>query len=200
MTYNLARRYHLHSIDPGLSYYPDAFLGAHLRTESDAKAAGWLESDSAHANFTGQTNAYLSQALAHNLSTIYAASGNASEITRFAQKAWHLHHINVTSKVGLLSPPDFAILNNMTWDQQGLVDYEVLRRCSQLAGFARSSFGFNVAISRREVVESWGRTREPLRLGPGDVRDESVAYEDGLSKIWGRFEWQEERMLRGAWP
>jgi hypothetical protein len=61
VTYNLALKYHLHSIDPRLPYYPSSFLGAHLRTENDAKAAGWLNdiAAAAHANYTGQTDAYL---------------------------------------------------------------------------------------------------------------------------------------------
>ena len=199
VTYNLALKYHLHNIDPRLPYYPSSFLGAHLRTENDAKAAGWLDNEAAaaHANYTGQTDAYLSQALEHNLPIIYVASGNATEISRFAEKAWSLHSINVTSKASLLNGPDHAALEALTWDQQGLVDYEVLRRCSSLAGFARSSFAFNIAITRHEFVDV---NREVLRLRPEDIRREDVAFEDGLSKIWGRFEWQEERMLRGAWP
>ena len=199
VTYNLALKYHLHNIDPRLPYYPSSFLGAHLRTENDAKAAGWLndEGPAAHANYTGQTDAYLSQALEHKLSIIYVASGNATEISRFSEKAWQLHSINVTSKNSLLTSPDLAALEALTWDQQGLVDYEVLRRCSSLAGFARSSFAFNIAITRHEFVDV---NREVLRLRPEDLRKEDVAFEDGLSKIWGRFEWQEERMLRGAWP
>jgi hypothetical protein len=77
------------------------------------------------------------------------------------------------------------------------VDYEVLRRSSSLVGFARSSFAFNIAITRNEFVDV---NREALRLRPKDVRRTDVAFEDGLSRIWGRFEWQEERMSRGAWP
>jgi hypothetical protein len=88
-------------------------------------------------------------------------------------------------------------LEALSWDQQGLVDYEVLRRSSSLAGFARSSFAFNIAITRNEFVDV---NKEALRLRPKDVRRVDVAFEDGLSRIWGRFEWQEERMLRGAWP
>ncbi|KAI4715996.1 APG6-domain-containing protein [Aureobasidium sp. EXF-10727] len=199
VTYNLALKYHLHNIDPRLPYYPSAFLGAHLRTESDAKAAGWLndETAAAHANYTGQTDAYLSQAAQQNLPIIYVASGNETEISRFADKAWHLHSFNVTSKASLLSGSDLEALQNLSWDQQGLVDYEVLRRSSSLAGFARSSFAFNIAITRNEFVDV---NREALRLRPQDLRREDVAFDDGFSKIWGRFPWQEVRMLRGAWP
>ncbi|KAI4748383.1 APG6-domain-containing protein [Aureobasidium sp. EXF-12298] len=199
VTYNLALKYHLHSIDPRLPYYKSAFLGAHLRTESDAKAAGWLndEGAAAHANYTGQTDAYLSQAVEHDLSVIYVASGNATEISRFTEKAWHLHSFNVTSKSALLSGSDLEALENLTWDQQGLVDYEVLRRSSSLAGFARSSFAFNIAITRNEFVDV---NQEALWLRPEHLKKEDVAFEDGLSKIWGRFPWQEKRMLRGAWP
>lgn len=203
VTFNLARQHYIHTIDPRLSFYPQAFLGAHLRTESDAVNAGWLTSDtdSAHANFTGQTDAYLSQAVEKGLKLIYTASGNASEIQHFAQKAFQQHNITVTSKTALLSGPDLAALEQMSWDQQALVDYEVLRRSSSLAAFVKSSFGFGIAITRREFVDEAGvvGVGEGLWLRPED-RDESVAYEDGLSKVWGRFLWQEERMVRGAWP
>ena len=78
-----------------------------------------------------------------------------------------------------------------------MVDYEVLRRSTSFAGYAKSSFAFNIAITRNEFVD-WNR--ESLRLMPGDQRREDLAFDDGVSRIWGRFEWQEERMLRGAWP
>lgn len=198
VTYNLALQHHLHDIDPRLPYYPSSFLGAHLRTEKDAKNAGWLDgAATAHADFDGQTNAYLSQAIEKNLKIIYVASGNVSEIARFARKAADMHNITVVSKSTLLSPFSLASLEQLTWDQQALVDYEVLRRSTSLAGYVKSSFAFNIAITRNEFVD-WNR--ETLRLQRGGKRREDVAFDDGLSRIWGRFEWQEERMLRGAWP
>ncbi|THY39324.1 hypothetical protein D6C97_10355 [Aureobasidium pullulans] len=199
VTYNLALTHHLHDIDPRLPYYPSSFLGAHLRTENDAKNAGWLDNNkpSAHADFDGQTDAYLSQAVERNLQIIYVASGNTSEISKFAKKASLLHNITVTHKTALLSPTDLSTLQSLSWDQQGLVDYEVLRRSSSFAGYAKSSFAFNIAITRNEFVD-WNR--ESLRLMPGDQRRQDLAFDDGVSRIWGRFEWQEERMLRGAWP
>jgi hypothetical protein len=200
VTYNLARRYRLHDIDPRLPYYPVSFLGAHLRTESDASKAGWLgdgDIKNQHSNYTGQINAYLSQAVERNLPVIYVASGNASEISRFTEKAWSLHNFNVTSKLALLSGTDLDALNNLSWDQQGLVDYEVLRRSTSLAGFAKSSFALNIAITRNEFVDY---NRERLRIRREEARDQSVAFDDGLSKIWGRNEVQEAKMLRGAWP
>jgi hypothetical protein len=81
---NLGVQYDMH-IAPSSRIHKHAFMGAHLRTETDAHDAHRL--DKPEDAFDGQTDSYLSQALASGLQVLYVASGNASDIERFASKA-----------------------------------------------------------------------------------------------------------------
>ncbi|GAB7356948.1 hypothetical protein MBLNU459_g7791t1 [Dothideomycetes sp. NU459] len=200
ITYNLAQRFGL-PIDPRAPHPPGAFLGAHLRTEQDAQAAGWLGETSPHATFDAQTDMYLLQAAEHGLRVIYAASGNADHVVLFAAKAWAAQGVNITSKSALLAGAERAELEALSWDQQALVDYEVLLRCSVFGGFVKSSFSYNLAVSRNAVLEDQGVSLEPFSLDPRRYVDmETVAFDDGRSKVWGKDALHEMKIPRGAWP
>ena len=75
--------------------------------------------------------------------------------------------MEVTTKNILLEGKGFEKereeLSQMTWDQQGLVDYEVMLRASRLGGTWESSFGWNLAM-RRHVAMGRG-TWVPLETG-----------------------------------
>ncbi|KAG8624896.1 hypothetical protein KVT40_006647 [Elsinoe batatas] len=201
-THALAQRYALPLV-PSAPYYPSAFLGAHLRTEPDAVKAGFTTAGT-HANFTAQTDAYLSQAVRAGLGVIYAASGSKRDLALFRKKAWDLHRVNVTDKGELLAGTEAGEeLEKLSWDQKGLVDWEVLMRCSEFGGFVKSSFAFNIAVTRRAVGEREGRVQEGMWWGVDaremQIRGES-AWRDRWSTVWGRDEWHEKKITRGAWP
>ncbi|KAL1583828.1 hypothetical protein WHR41_07200 [Cladosporium halotolerans] len=183
-------------LDPLAAIPQKAFYAAHLRTESDAAAAGWLAN--ANANFSAQTDAYIAHALSHDLRTLYVASGNASELARFRAKAGaHDPPLTVTSKRDLLPPDALRDLDALTWDQQALVDYEVLQRASVFGGFVKSSFSFGVAMARGQRREDLARVAEPWLV---QWTEDGVAFDDGWSRIVGRDGWHEERIPRGMWP
>jgi hypothetical protein len=85
----------------------------------------------------------------------------------------------------------------LTWDQQGLVDYEVLKRCSKFSGIVKSSFAFNIAMTRSQWLEDRGVVVDPYYVA--DAED-GVAFDDGLSRIVGRDAFHEHRIPRGMWP
>ncbi|KAI7108277.1 hypothetical protein KC352_g36609, partial [Hortaea werneckii] len=175
---------------------PQAFYGAHLRTEADAQAIGWLNEP--NTNFSAQTDAYIAHALSHGLRTIYVSSGSAEEIARFASKAAsHSPPLTVVSKHSLLPPQGLRDLDALTWDQQALVDYEVLLRASVFGGFVKSSFSYNIAMTRAQWGKDRGRVVEPWRVLHEEV---GVAFDDGLSRVVGRDGWHEGRIPRGMWP
>ncbi|RMY48811.1 hypothetical protein D0863_15299 [Hortaea werneckii] len=183
-------------IDPLAAIPPQAFYGAHLRTEADAQAIGWLNEP--NTNFSAQTDAYIAHALSHGLRTIYVSSGSAEEIARFASKAAsHSPPLTVVSKHSLLPPQGLRDLDALTWDQQALVDYEVLLRASVFGGFVKSSFSYNIAMTRAQWGENRGRVVEPWRVLHEEV---GVAFDDGLSRVVGRDGWHEGRIPRGMWP
>lgn len=193
---NLALQNPTTPLDPRDPIPKAAFYGAHLRTEADAATAGWLSAP--NTNFSAQTDAYIAHALAQNLNFLYVASGNASELDRFRSKAAaHAPPLAVTSKLDLLPPDALRELQALTWDQQALVDYEVLQRCSVFGGFVKSSFSFNVAMTRAQRREDEARVVEPYRVRH---EDDAVCFDDGVSRIVGRDGWHEERIPRGMWP
>ncbi|KAI7589214.1 hypothetical protein KC346_g16843 [Hortaea werneckii] len=183
-------------IDPLAAIPPQAFYGAHLRTEADAQAIGWLNEP--NTNFSAQTDAYIAHALDHGLRTLYVSSGSAEEIARFASKAAsHSPPLTVVSKHSLLPPQGLRDLLALTWDQQALVDYEVLHRASVFGGFVKSSFSYNIAMTRAQWGKDRGRVVEPWRVLHEEV---GVAFDDGLSRVVGRDGWHEGRIPRGMWP
>ena len=192
---NLASKHRLH-IDPRDGIPEQGFYGAHLRTEADAKNAGWLNEP--HSNFSVQTDAYIAQALKHGIKVLYVASGNATDLALFKVKARaHRPPLNVTSKFDLLPKNEAAGLRDLSWDQQALVDYEVLQRCSVFGGVVKSSFSYNIAITRNQRLVDAGQVMDPWYV----MHEENgVAFDDGISRILGRDGWHEMRIPRGMWP
>lgn len=193
---DLALRHPTMGLDPRDAIPRAAFYGAHLRTEADAQTAGWNAAP--NSNFSAQTDAYIAHALAHKLNLLYVASGNASELARFRDKAAaHTPPLSVTSKLDLLPAEALREVKSLTWDQQALIDYEVLQRCSVFGGFVKSSFSFNVAITRAQRREDEAWVVDPYRVRHAE---DGVCFDDGVSRIVGRDGWHEERIPRGMWP
>ncbi|PPJ56709.1 hypothetical protein CBER1_09500 [Cercospora berteroae] len=178
-----------------------AFYGAHLRTEQDTISAGWLAppSDTEFGlNFTLQTSYYMQAAVAQGLSIILVASGNASEVERFRQvAAANRPPLTVLSKWDLLSEAERDALQAMHWDQQALVDLEILKRCSSFGGMAKSSFAFLIAVARTTYLEEYSVVEDSWSTAH---RDRLVVFENKLNKIWGKNQFNEERVPKGAWP
>jgi len=143
------------------------YLGVHLRSESDALEF-WPDFDT-------QSNGYLKEAAARQLKHAYLACGNNSESHRFAEKAWNEVQLNVTSKLDLLKGDDLKKLQDLTWDQQALVDFLVLTKSTHFTGCSFSSFAMNIAL-KRHLMTGGINTRE--WRSPGDV----------YSTLVGRFE------------
>lgn len=133
---------------------PNAFFAAHLRTEADATKSGYTSYDV-------QASSYLKQAEAKNLTKIYAASGSLEELQRFTNDAIDRGMV-VTTKFELLTEDNLDQLEALRWDQQALIDFEVLLRASSFAGIEASSFAFNIALLRHELsdmdgfLQGWG--------------------------------------------
>jgi hypothetical protein len=68
------------NLGPDKGIASKASMGAHLRTEADAAAAGW-------AGYDTQASLYIQQTLSTNLSTIYVTSGNPADFIRFRKQA-----------------------------------------------------------------------------------------------------------------
>lgn len=138
--YELSSRYDL-SIDPASGISTSAYLGAHLRTDTDAIAAGW-------PTYEEQKSHILQVAHKARMPVLYVASGNVTSTAMLAAEAAKLHIPTVT-KHDLLTIEELDSLKALSWDQQALVDWLILERSSLFCGIAESSFSWNMAVRRR---------------------------------------------------
>ena len=147
----------------------DGFLGAHLRVAADAAAAGW-------PGYDAQAPVYIREALRLNLTTIYLATGSADNRDRFRQDAGR-EGLSVFVKEDLLDEDDLAELQSLTWDQQALVDFNVLMHSAGFAGLVRSSYTWALALRRGTLPQAGNATWS---------KDE-YEYKDDVSTVVGRF-------------
>lgn len=70
------------------------------------------------------------------------------------------------------------LLQSLTWDQQGQVDYLVLQKASQFLGITDSSFSWGVAAGRHAL--STGGT-----CGKSQKLDKDISFKDDLTVIIG---------------
>ncbi|CAK7207234.1 inducible alternative oxidase 2 [Sporothrix eucalyptigena] len=153
-------------LEPG-RIEPGTYLGCHLRVADDAVRVQW-------PGYDAQAPGYIAEAVSRNLSAIYLATGSKEHRERFRQDA-AASGIQVFTKEDLLEDADLEALQTLSWDQQALIDFDVLIRSAYFYGFLRSSFSWAVTIRRSSLPEAGEAVRLP--------RDE---FRDNLSAIQGR--------------
>lgn len=175
------------------------FVGIHLRAEKDAQQYHLT-------NYTLQTNYYLSRlksdllpSLFHTSTSgddknkattipIYIASGDSAQIERFAKQLSFVHPaIKVVTKASLL--PE-AALSALTWDQQALVDFQVMERAAYVMGVRESSFAWTLAL-KRAAAANWVVGGFPS--GPCWVDDEEELGEDRKAEGVGKRDEDEDK-------
>ncbi|KAI2622295.1 hypothetical protein GGR54DRAFT_629858 [Hypoxylon sp. NC1633] len=160
------------------------FLGVHLRTESDALGF-W-------PTYNTQSEAYLKQATRRGFEVAYIATGDPLQAANFAGAAIEMAQMRVTSKTELLDDQDLDELEELSWDQQGLVDFIVLLGCDFFVGAMPSSFSVYMAMKRH--LRTGGIYTRPYKVGTDG---------DGLSYLVGNYEKYWEGWLymwEGMWP
>lgn len=150
---NLSDRFNL-DIDPTKHGITDGkYMGAHLRVEADAVKEGW-------PSFDLQKDRYIEQAKQADAKVMYVASGDSEATARLKNFAEAKHGISVVTKNELLRGPELAELKALTWDQQGLVDFEVMLKSSVFGGVQESTFAWSLALKRQVVSKlSMGEAR-----------------------------------------
>jgi GDP-fucose protein O-fucosyltransferase len=158
-----------------LPVYRNAYFGAHLRTEIDA-VKGWPPGHWEYSRYDTQSRLYLEQVGRSNLSLIFVASGNTTEVARFAVDAATASkdHYRVLTKFDLLNIDETELLKSLAWDQQALVDYLVMLKSSDFGGVSHSSFAWNIALKRH------------LYSNVKDHLDGPQMLSDELSQIYGK--------------
>lgn len=174
----LSRYYDL-NLNLCASIIPNSFLAIHLRTnnplEEEVLGIGKRHGDIAYAHYEAQARIYLATAQALNLSLIYIASGNLSDIRRLTTES-AARGLQITHKEDLLKGDDREELENLRWDQRALVDFLVVTKAQQFLGVGHSSFPWNVAVQRHEFATGKGRLE-------GEQPD--GVWGDGISGLFG---------------
>ena len=147
----------------------NVFLGVHLWS---GPLSGLSAADRAFGQYDKQAKLYLQQASQSNLTIIYVASTNGSEITRFSQDGLGLG-ISVTTKFDLLKGNSRQELQALNLSEQSMVDFLVMLKASEFVGVGHSSLAWNVALKRHLL----SREKEYLD-GPQMLNDE-------FSQIYG---------------
>lgn len=151
----------------------DCFLGAHIRTEADAQVEAW-------DTYETQLQYVREQLLTHNLSTLYVATGTASDVDRLKVdlkdlripiNGTHDTDVQVLQKWDVIEETDMMLMDKMTWDQMALVDLDIMLRASRFEGIWESSWTWLIALKRNE----WSTQVE-------NPYEQGTTFEDGLSR------------------
>ncbi|KAL3426641.1 hypothetical protein PVAG01_00150 [Phlyctema vagabunda] len=174
--YALNEKYKL-NIDPEAGIEAEKYYGGHVQPIDE----GWTSYDD-------QTKNYVAAASEQKLKVLYLATGSETTLDKFNLKATE-YNLTTETKTTLLAGPEYAAerseMGLLTWDQQALIDYEILLRSSRFGGLKESIFSWNVAM-RRHVVFGQGK------FFGGDVDSMSgtkpsagQTFKDGLSTVFG---------------
>lgn len=152
---------------------PDGYLGIHLRTEQDV-------TDIPLAAFGPQKDAAFDIAHKEQLKHIYVASGQKDHLRQLAIDA-AARGLSVLTKEDVLDKHDLDTLHSLSWDQQALVDYIILRHSTYFQGVSLSSFTFSLAYMRHLDIA------QEQYLWPGDARNHIIGKD-------------EPAFINGLWP
>lgn len=181
------------TIDPGLPISPHAYYGAHLRLEKDAVSA-WDPDLYRFSRMEDQFEEQFQNLIRTGLDVVYVASGNRTVVDLFAEylqkriteeegkhdlllhvrntssssSRSHVRNVTVVTKQDLLRGDSLKELEQMTFDQQGLVDFLMMFKASAFMGVAYSSFPWTVALRRHEL----SKYRDIRNMGSDILRDE----------------------------
>ena len=98
-------------------------------------------------DYERQSGYYFKQAKKHNLTTIFVGSGDVVHVGKFKDDGAEMG-ITVLTKTDLLTSVDAATLDQLTWDHQSLLDFEILARATYFCGIYLSSFTWLIAMRR----------------------------------------------------
>ncbi|EFX05648.1 hypothetical protein CMQ_3717 [Grosmannia clavigera kw1407] len=149
----------------------DAFAAVELRTEKDATKA-------AFPSYTVQASDALSYLTNNNMSVAFLGTGaTVANTTAFVKRAAEFD-INVVTKEDLVEGMDASLLGSLSWDQLGLVDYELMMHAGLFTGTARSSFAWNLALRRQHAFGTPGPANS-------SHLDGHIRWHDRFSTLYG---------------
>jgi hypothetical protein len=166
-------------------YSKMGLMGVYLSTKPDPDQL--TKEDQDYGSYETQSKLYLEYAAQSNASLTYVASNNGPDILKYISAARERGD-EVTAKFDILKGRDREDLQDMTAQQQEMVDYLVMTDTIEFVGVGSSSFSWNVALRRHGFARETG-----VPLGQGQQ------YNDGLSVIYGATGWHHE-FATIMWP
>ncbi|KAK4193371.1 hypothetical protein QBC35DRAFT_103975 [Podospora australis] len=184
--YHMQQRFGM-DLDPKKGIKHSKFVGAHLRTEADARQM--------FLPFEVQTQNLLDFITNTTTNLAFIATGDTPDrLKTFSRRA---RDVNVTAvfKEDLLEdePEGLELLDQLSWDQKALVDYEIMLRSGLMVGVGESSFSWNIALRRSALP---GASEDPTMLTNTDIQ-----YQDRYSTILGSSRSEKASVLQATiWP
>lgn len=172
LLYNLFDRLGCWPQDPATVSH-GCFLGAHVRTETDAQVEGW-------ATYEVQLQHVREQLAEYKLPALYVATGTPSDVDRLRRDLADVRvldangteiGVQVLQKWDLLDDADMMLMDGLTWDQMALIDLDIMLRASRFEGIWESSWTWMIALKRHEQA-----------VMEGDPYERGTTFEDGLSR------------------
>ncbi|KAK6841917.1 hypothetical protein PG987_002777 [Apiospora arundinis] len=162
------------------------FVGVHLHEQEDL----W---DSNIPSYEEQAEHYLHYMVESRNPFAYLAPGiTAEHVTSFTERSREVN-ITVVTKRDLLDPDEIGYLSNLSWDQQSLVDYELLLRADRMVGSSGSSFPWSIALRRGTAGGTMGSQA-------GSSEDSQIRWQDARSAIMGKADDYNKNMEKTTWP
>ncbi|KAJ0158756.1 hypothetical protein CTA2_10961 [Colletotrichum tanaceti] len=183
--FTLGSRFRL-NLDPRTRHHPASFVGVHLRTEENV--------DDKYPDYTTQAANYL-HCLSESQSRIafLATGATRDNVTAFVDRAADFN-VTVVTKLDILDAEEQAVLRKLSWDQQGLIDYEIMLRAGLVAGVSASGFAWNLALRR-----SYAFGEGPLKSASSSSNVETIAWKDDYTILYGKHD-NAFAMKSTIWP
>lgn len=161
------------------------FVGVHLRAQEDFWDTDFLpyEEQAAH---------YLRYMVESRYYFAYLAPGAFAEHVMSFTKRARDFNITVVTKRDLLDTEELDYLSSLSWDQQTLVDYELLLRADLMVGMSDSSLAWNIALRRASAGGTAGNKAF-------SSRGSQVRWQDARSALVGEPN-DYSNMDKETWP
>ncbi|KAK4202237.1 hypothetical protein QBC40DRAFT_196617 [Triangularia verruculosa] len=184
--YNLHKQYNP-NLDSRQDLQHATFPGLHLRTEADAAPQ--------FPPFDNQVTTLLELVTNSSAEFAFVATGETEERRRAFTKRAKAANVTLVFKQDLMldEPEGRELLEQLTWDQRALVDYEIMKRAGFTVGLGESRFDWNIALRRSAVPGADGEVRFPT------TNESPIQYQDRYSTLLGSSE-KGQTLQATVWP
>lgn len=171
--YRLVSKYGV-NLDPHKATVRTGFAGIHMRLELDVQ-----EGKAKNApDFAYQASESVKYVSGTGLSLAFLASGGPQEKTASFIEGAREFNLTVLTKDMLLDDKEKAQLRSFSYDQQAIVDYEIMRYATRMVGIGVSTFSSDLALVRADMYSDM-----PIEDTP-EPDSTMMWHDDFTSLIW----------------